>query len=443
MKVSRRDILKGAAAAGVAAGLPVNARWEEAAQDQGPKPSTRVRKFEELAYGMFYVWGLYSQMAQGEWVETMHKIPKNEYLKLMNTFTAEDFDAKEIARVAKRAGMKYVTLTARHHDGFSLYDTRGLSKLDITNTPAKGRDLIAEYTSTLRDEGIVPMIYHTTLDWNDERFKADFNAYLDYLHACIELLCRNYGEVGGFWFDGNWAKPDADWKLDRLYGIIREHQPEAMIINNTGISAMGEVEHPEIDSVTYERGRPEPLDRTNHKKYITGEMCHTLNFHWGNAERDFNYLSPAHVIEELCASRRAGANLLLNLAPEHHGRLPDYESALAARVGDWIRAHGDLIYRGKPGILGEDGDSGLMLDDELYLFVTQISATASTYAHGPKVRGPGPRKFTKVPGTWSSAEWMDSGEDLKLEQDSESLTLHATDYPYGTNMVVRVAKLSR
>jgi alpha-L-fucosidase len=423
--------------------MPLNANWEMVEQDQGPKPEPRVARFEKLAFGMFIHWGLYSQMAKGEWVETMHGIPRDEYLKLMSTFTAEDFDAKSIARLAKRAGMKYCTLTARHHEGFSLYDTKGLSDLDITNTPARGRDLIAEYTTALRDEGIVPMLYHTTLDWNDKRFNDDFDAYLDYLHESVELVCKSYGEIGGFWFDGNWAKKEADWKLDRLYGIVREHQPEAMIINNTGIGAYGVLEHEEIDSVTYERGRPEPMDRSKHKKYITGEMCHTMNFHWGRADKDFNYLSPAHVIEELCASRRAGANLLMNLGPEIHGKLPEYESASFARVGDWIRHHGALIYEGKPGVLGEDGDFGLMLQDELYLFITQISATASTYAHGPAVRGTAARKFTKVPGEWKSAKWLDTGQELKLEQEGDSLTLHPTGYPYGTNMVVRVARLTR
>jgi Alpha-L-fucosidase len=256
-----------------------------------PTPSPRVARFERMAFGIFLHFGLYSQMEAGEWVENNRRIPRDEYLKLMNTFTAKDFSGRAFAKLAKRAGAKYITLTTRHHEGFSLYDTRGLSPLDVTHTPAK-RDLIKDFVTGCRAEGILPMFYHTTLDWNDPRFDKDFPAYLQYLRDSIEILSTHYGPVGGFWFDGNWSKPKADWQEDKLYAVIRKHQPEAMIINNTGIGEMGKLGNPEIDSVTFERGRPAPLDRRGHPKYVAAEMCHTLNYHWGTAAKDFNYLSP-------------------------------------------------------------------------------------------------------------------------------------------------------
>ncbi len=419
-----------------------------------PVPAPRIARFERMGFGMFVHWGLYSQIGRGEWAKHFQKIPTGEYMKLMKTFTAKDFSGREFARLAKRAGMKYITLTSRHHDGFSLYDTRGLSPHDVTKTPAK-RDLIRDFVEGCRTEGITPMLYHTTLDWTEPRFEKDFPAYLQYLRDSIEILCTRYGSLGGLWFDGNWSKKGADWQEDKLYAIIRKHQPEALIINNTGIQEGGRLGNPEIDSVTFERGRPPALDRRGHPKYVAAEMCHTMNFHWGIADRDFNYLSPAHVITELCLSRRAGANLLMNLGPHAQGKLPEYESAAFERVGDWIRLHGGdsgPIYHGRPtriqgqplAKVAEEKDFALELDGDLYLFIFDLTATSNTMAHdAPPTRGPGKRTFTNVDKPYHTAEWMDSGESLKLETDSAArkLILHATAYPYGSNTVVRVARL--
>jgi alpha-L-fucosidase len=421
---------------------------QEPQQNPGkvPTPSARVAAFEKLAFGMFVHWGLYSQIGKGEWAMNMHGIKKEEYAKLMKTFTAADFNGRELARLAKRAGMKYITHTSRHHDGFSLYDTRGLSDWDITHTPA-GRDLIADFTDGCRAEGIIPMLYCTTLDWTDERFNNDWDAYQEYLRASVKLLCTEYGPIGGFWFDGNWSRKEADWQEDQLYGLIREHQPDALIINNTGLGAGGKVGHPEIDSTTFERGRPEPVDRSGHPKYVAGEMCHTLNFHWGIANNDFNFLSPAHVIEELCGCRRAGANLLMNIGPTATGAVPPYETALLERVGDWIRLHGGAdgpIYNGiATTIQGDERDFGLRHGEQVDLYVHDLTPTADTRAHGHS-RGAGKRPFAGLPEKWKSAKWLDNGQELKLERgDDGRLILNATGYPYGTNTVVRVARLEK
>jgi len=245
-----------------------------------PTPVARITRFEKMGYGMFIHWGLYAQLGQGEWVQHLRKIPMDEYAQLKEKFTAEDFDGRKIAQIAKAAGMKYITLTSRHHDGFSLYDTKGLSDHDAPHSPA-GRDLVAELIEGCRAEGIAPHFYHTTLDWYQPSFEEDFDAYLDYLNQSIEVLCTSYGEIGGLWFDGNWSKPDADWKENRLYSMIRKYQPEAMIVNNTGLHALGHIGHPEIDSVTFEQGRPSPMDREGMEKYVATEMCQTMNRHWG------------------------------------------------------------------------------------------------------------------------------------------------------------------
>lgn len=453
MDTTRRDLLVSTlAAAGGArwlrqavadapAGEPRTPASHDAHQD--PEPTLRVQRFERLAFGMFVHWGLYSQLGAGEWAKHMQRIPTERYMELMSTFTAASFSGRDLARIAKRAGMRYVTLTSRHHDGFSLYDTRGLSPYDVTRTPA-GRDLILDFVTGCRDEGIVPMLYCTTLDWTDARFDTDFAAYQRYLRESVQILCEHYGPIGGFWFDGNWSKPDADWERDALYAVIRRAQPEALIIDNTGIEHGGKIGHPEIDSVTFERGRPEPLDRRGASKWVAAEMCQTFNFHWGIAQNDFNYLSPAHVIEELVSCRRAGANLLMNVGPTAEGRIPDYEAASLARVGDWIRVHGGgdgPIYAGRPaGIVGEERDFGLVVGERAFLFVFDLTATANSRI-GVAARGPGARRFRGVPAALARASWLDSGEELRVQRDGDEFVVQATKYPYGTNTVVRVAEL--
>ncbi len=427
-----------------------HAGGEEPRAGELPVPEPRVARFESLAFGMFLHWGLYAQLGRGEWIQHFDKIPRDEYARLKDTFRAESFDGREIARAAKRAGMRYATLTSRHHEGFSLYDTRGLSGFDVTASPA-GRDLVLDFCEGCRAEGVVPMLYCTTLDWHDERFNTDFDAYLAYLRESVRLLCTQYGPVGGFWFDGNWSRPDADWKEGELYAVIRELQPQAMIINNVGMGNEGALGHAEIDATTFEQSAPHALDRRGWPKHVAGEMCRTFNRHWGIGVNDFNLFSPAQIIELLCVCRGAGANLLLNVGPEASGRLPAYETSALARVGDWVRLHGGDacgVYDGRPcGVRGAGRDFGLAAGDldeagSLDLFVFSLTPTAERWPEGDGPRGPGARVFTGVPSRFTRARWLDNGEELRLERDaSGALTLHATAYPYGVDTVVRIARL--
>ena len=204
-----------------------------------PEPAPYIAAFEQLGFGMFVHFGLYSLIGRGEWVREIEKIPKEEYEPLAEKFCPKTMG--DIVRTAKAAGCRYVTLTTRHHDGFSLYDTRDLDPecpFDAAHTGA-GRDLIAEFVDECRKAEIVPFFYHTTLDWHRPEFRENFPAYLEYLEKSVEILCTNYGKIGGFWFDGNWSRTDVDWHEDRLYKMIRRLQPEAMIINNTGLEARG------------------------------------------------------------------------------------------------------------------------------------------------------------------------------------------------------------
>ena len=217
-----------------------------------------VKDFENMGLGMFVHFGIYSIIGKGEWSMHHLKIPKEEYRQLAPSFCPEKDWAIKLVRTAKDAGCKYITLTSRHHDGYSLYDTRGLNDYDTVHYI--GRDLVGEFVDACRAEGIIPFFYHTYLDWYDERFNNDFPAYLDFLRKSVELLCTRYGKIGGIWFDGTWSRKDADWEEDTMYSMIRSYQPEAIIVNNTCLTALGELGHIELDSVTCERGRPKPTN---------------------------------------------------------------------------------------------------------------------------------------------------------------------------------------
>jgi alpha-L-fucosidase len=414
-------------------------------EKQAPTPEPRIARFEQMAFGLFLHWGLYSQVGKGEWIMHLGAVATDEYAKLTKTFTAADFDVRAIARTARQAGMRYITLTARHHDGFSLYDTRGLTDFDAPHSAAN-RDLIAEFIEGCRAEDITPFLYHTTLDWKRQSHTcsdAEFDEYLDFLHASVEVLCTHYGPLGGLWFDGDWSRPQADWKRDRLYGIIRGLQPEAMIINNTGLHDPGAIGHPEIDSVTYEQATPKPVDRRGLPKHVAGEMCQTINAHWGIGANDFNYKSTGQLIEFLCHCRHAGANYLLNVGPTAQGALPELETALLKRLGQWVDQHATPVYQGNNvDVQCQGQDFVLEAEGKWYYFVFNLGVAGHDDVT-TGLTGTGPRALKGVQQHIKSARWMDSSQELTVIQDVDKglASIDLTGFPYGSNLVVRVAEL--
>ena len=414
-----------------------------------PVPLPRIAAFEKLGFGIFVHWGLYAQWGRGEWAQCIYNVPPDEYAKWMDTFTAEDFDARELARMAKNAGAKYITLTTRHHEGFSLYDTCGLNEFDAPHSPAK-RDLVKEFVEACREYDIVPFFYHTTLDWKwrnkktNELTEEEFNEYLEYLYKSVEILCSNYGKIGGLWFDGNWSRKNCDWKEDELYKMIHRLQPDAIVINNTGLSQLGTVgSSEEIDSVTFENNTARPVDREGMKKYVAGEVCKTMNSHWGRSNQDFNLLSPARVIERLCQSRGTGANFLMNIGPEAQGRIPNYEKALFELVGQWMNIFGEAIYNGKPvpGVKCQ-GNDFMLQDGKTYYYVAMdLSMGGDKNVVASTVSGP--RAVEGFDKEIVSAKWMDDGEDGLFVQDVEKklFTIKCDPFPYGTDLVVNILKI--
>lgn len=407
-----------------------------------PVPEKRIAHFEKLGFGMFIHWGLYSQLERGEWTFDLHKDSIDKYPDCFNNFTAEDFDAKAICQLAKKAGMKYITLTTRHHDGFSLYDTKGLSDYDVMHTPCK-RDLIKEFVDACNEEGLMPMLYHTTLDWQHPDFNNDFDAYLEYLRKSVEILCTNYGKIGGLWFDGNWSKRGADWKLDELYGMIHRLQPDAMVINNTGLSEQGKTGHPEIDSVTFEQGQATVMNREGMDKYVAAEMCQTMNRHWGIAVNDLDYKSPRQMIERLCHARKVGANYLLNIGLTGQGGVTKITEALLEIIGQWTSMAKESLYEGKPSAMlcNEDKDFVLEKDGYAYIYVHDLPLLGPKDVVVAYEKTDGDHSVRNVNRKVKSMKWVDNNEELLFTQDDDVLKYRATGYYYGTQLIVRIAKV--
>ena len=391
-----------------------------------------IKEFEKLGFGLFVHFGLYSALGKGEWSRNFCGVPAAEYEKLTERFKVNKNWAAELVKTAKAAGCRYVALTSRHHEGFSLYDTRGLSDYDAPHS-ACGRDLIAEFTESCRGAGLRPFFYHTLLDWHHPDYNRNFSAYIDYLADSIEILCKNYGEIGGFWFDGMWDKPKADWQQDRLYAVIRKYQPRAMIINNTGLSQQGKVAHPEIDGVTFERGNPSFLDHSD--KYRAGEMCQVLNDHWGYTKDDCNYKSVKELLENLVDCRRCNCNFLLNTGLRGNGSVNPIDRYLLTEIGKWIRKNKGFLYEVRSCEIEAENAYLLQGKDCFYAVVKNVFMSADpNVAIGGEMR----RVTIKTEKKIRCAKWLDNGREIPVSDNSFS----AEPFAYGESLCVRVAKLT-
>ena len=392
-----------------------------------------VTSFEKRAFGLFVHFGLYSTLAKGEWAKEVHAIADSEYEQLVSKFKVKKSWAKDLVKIAKKAGCKYITLTTRHHDGFSLFDTRGLNDYDAPHSPC-GRDLIREFVDACREADILPMFYHTLLDWRHPDFNTNFPSYIDYLIKSVEILCTNYGKIGGLWFDGMWAKPNDDWQEDRLYATIRKHQPEAMIINNTGLSELGKVGHPEIDSVTFERGKPSFVDNSDRPR--AGEMCQVLNDHWGYAEDDYNYKPVREIIENLVECRYYNCNFLLNVGPMGDGSVRAIDKCILEFVGKWVKQNKNFIYNVRSADIECDGAYLLKGENgKYYAVVKDVNMTADPNVQRAMME----RQVTiNTDKKIKSVKWLDNGEKAIITEKG----FKVTPFKYGTSHALRVAEIT-
>lgn len=332
------------------------------AQDVYQERWQRTEWFREARFGMFIHWGIYAIPARGEWVRNREKLSVEDYQPYFDTFNPVDYNPREWAKAAKNAGMKYAVMTAKHHDGFCLFDSK-FTEYKSTNTPA-GRDLIREYAEAFRAEGLKVGFYYSLLDWHhpdyphygdgihpeseNEAWKGkqhNFDNYIEYIHNQVRELVTNYGKIDIMWFDFSYGKMSGEtWKATELVKMVRELQPGILIDNRLGGNMeaefpepyAGDFEGPEQviphEGIFDEKGRPIPW-----------EACVTLNNDWGYSTND-DYKSATDVVHALVDVVSKGGNLLLNVGPDARGNIPEKSLEILSEVGKWISLNVESIY---------------------------------------------------------------------------------------------------
>ncbi len=350
----------------------------------------RLQWWQEARFGMFIHFGIYSIPGRGEWVKSVERISNEDYQPYADEFNPYDYNPSEWAGLAKSAGMKYVVMTAKHHDGFCLFDSK-LTDYKSTNSPV-ARDLIREYVNAFRDKGLKVGFYYSVIDWHhpdypkyedpfhpmrgNEKFrdeKINWERYLEYMHGQVRELMTNYGKIDILWLDFSYGDMRGEkWKAGELVEMIRKLQPE-IILNNRltgsgGDHAIGEALG---DFITPEQTVPDKPLLDKNGNTIPWETCLTLNNNWGYNKSDQNWKSPELVVHTLVNCVSKGGNLLLNVGPDGRGNIPDESKNILQQVGKWMEENSASIYGCGAAIGFEKPDWGRITQkgNKIYLHV--------------------------------------------------------------------------
>ena len=353
----------------------------------------RVEWFRKARFGMFIHWGLYSIPGRGEWVRSDEEMPEHQYLPFFENFTARDFAPAAWAKAAKAAGMGYVVLTAKHHDGFCLFDSK-LTDFKSTNTPF-GRDAVAEFLEAARAEGLKVGLYFSLIDWhhpdyphygdryhpmrNDPAYEnsgRDFERYLDYMHGQIRELCTNYGKLDLLWFDFGYDHLRGEaWRGSALADMVRTLQPEVLLDNRIEVSGEGfgslyqcDPKPYHGDFVTPEKFIPPQGIRDIQGRPMVWESCVTMNNNWGYCPQDHNYKSAGLLIKKLVECVSKGGNMILNVGPDGDGNFPTESMEILAQIGAWMDKNRESIYGCGPAEL-EKPEYGRLTQNGRKLYV--------------------------------------------------------------------------
>ncbi|MGQ9513973.1 MAG: alpha-L-fucosidase [Thermoproteota archaeon] len=293
----------------------------------------RLRWWVEARFGMFIHWGLYSVLSRGEWVMYCERIPKREYAALSEKFKPSKFDANKWVKLAQEAGMKYMVLTTRHHDGFSLWDSQ-VSDFTSVKTAAE-RDFVAEYVDACRRAGMRIGFYYSLLDWRwpaywdgPDKNPKGWEEFREYVHAQVKELMTNYGKIDILWYDGAWPHSAEAWRSAQLNEMVRSLQPDIIINNRSGM--------------------PEDFDTP--EQHIQGsnrpwETCMTIDdLWWGYHPGDPNLKSPMQLVRNLVRCVAGNGNFLLNVGPKPDGTIPIQQASRLRAVGRWLQLNGKSVY---------------------------------------------------------------------------------------------------
>jgi alpha-L-fucosidase len=350
---TRRSFLKQFGAAGAMAlaatkseglGLPSSsgqAASSAAEQKQAATREGRMKWWHEAKFGMFIHWGLYSVIGQHEWAKEYEGIPIPQYEILAKHFHPKPNAARDWARLAKRAGQKYMVMTTKHHEGFCHWDSKLTDYNAVKQGP--GRDLVKEYVEAARAEGLRVGFYYSLMDWHHPdgaKCKTDEDArkrFVEYTHGLIRELLTNYGKIDVLWYDVSWPLTAEGWESERMNEMVFKLQPDIIVNNRNGLQ--GDFSTPEQHIQASEVGR-------------AWETCMTLNDSWGFNRYDDAWKTPKVIVDNLATCARGGGNYLLNIGPEPDGSIPPDTLAVLESVGKWMDTNGKAIYGTDRGQLG-------------------------------------------------------------------------------------------
>lgn len=344
--------------------------------DYAPSPKNIAARewFTDAKFGLFIHWGPFSIPGEGEWVMNNRNITVKNYTRLEKFFNPVDFDAHAWVGVAKSAGMKYITLITRHHDGFSMWDTK-YSDFNIMHTPYR-RDIVRQMADECHKQGVKLFLYYSLLDWRRDDYSywtgrtgkgtgrtvhGRWEDYIQFMKNQLTELLTNYGEIGGIWFDGYWDQMDeesksrkendirVDWHIAEIYALIHRLQPQCLIGNNHHMTPL-----PGEDFQMFEQDVPgENTGGLSFQKISTLplETCATINNSWGFNLTDTSYKTPAQMVALLVKSAGNSGNLLLNIGPMPNGEIqPEFVSNLHW-MGQWLHTYGESIFDSRGGYI--------------------------------------------------------------------------------------------
>jgi alpha-L-fucosidase len=313
------------------------AGWGQSNAEEQADRERRMKWWHQAKFGMFIHWGLYSVIGQHEWAMEVEGIPVAQYQLLAKHFTPQPHAAREWARLAKRAGQKYMVMTTKHHEGFCNFDTK------LTNycapQQACGRDLVAEFVEAARGEGLRVGFYYSLMDWHhpdgarcatDEAARVRF---VEYTHGLIRDLMTQYGKIDVLWYDVSWPLDAEQWESEKMNKMVFQLQPDIILNNRNGLP--GDFSTPEQHIEAAEAGR-------------AWEACMTMNDSWGYQKADDNWKSPKTIVRNLITCANGGGNYLLNIGPRADGSIPEESVRILTEVGKWMDKNGPTIYESEP-----------------------------------------------------------------------------------------------
>lgn len=329
----------------------------------------RMKWYVDARFGMFLHWGIYAIPALGEWVRSDKQMEEHDYMKYFDEFNPSHYDPAGWAKAAKKAGMRYMILTAKHHDGFCLFDSQ-YTDYKSTNTRF-GRDIIREFVDAVRTEGLKVGLYYSLLDWHHKDYphykdrhhpmrnntaytneQRDFHGYLSYMHNQVRELCTNYGKLDILWFDFSYDDMRGEkWEATKLVRMIRSLQPDVIINNRLeasgegfGSLATGNPTPFHGDFVSPEQIIPPYGIRDVFGQPLIWEACMTMNGHWGYCAGDHYFKPSAMLIRKLVECVSKSGSMLLNVGPDANGRFPMQSLNTLRDFNKWMEKNGESIY---------------------------------------------------------------------------------------------------